>query len=487
MSLDIVNTAVLFPDPPNWASPVRVSRKWLTDVAHGAVGGEDRHSARPTPIQRVSYSLLLDKVSERTLFSHRARTAIKTGRAAVANWGVQGYANVEFSELGVAIETGRTWSADQWVLIARPDGPMINRSLLINCGGSASGSWQADQFYDVGSPRTTASAINTASVTDPATEVVYQSAREIITVDAFSTLIYTLRGWTPGVAGLVRLHFAEIDAEMAGTYQRKMDITVQGADKTVWELFEIYAAAGNALNKAHVLETFCTPGSDGVITIKLVGVHPHIEGIPSQLHYPAMINGIEAHQNTYAARQLTVGASGPLGSISWAGRLKSRYPKGSIVTPLVFGRLAAQDIDQITDEVAGVPEIAVEEPMASTSTLGVAGSCPAETGFDYPLRADPGSDEIPGTRVSSRYMWGLTGAQHPNEHLLSSQITHSKLLLEDQPDCTTVLKFFWFHVSTSFNGGIAVQKWQNDDDVWYPSDVPGSFPNGGWYLAAILA
>jgi hypothetical protein len=139
----------------------------------------------------------------------------------------------------------------------------------INCGGSASSPYTADQYYSGGTARKVTNAITTTGVTNPAPQAVYQAER-------YGTTTYTLPNLTVGGSYTVRLHFAEL--YWTATGKRKFNIAINGT--TVLSNFDIYAAAG-ARYKAVVREFTATPNASGQMVIKFTTVTDNatIEGI----------------------------------------------------------------------------------------------------------------------------------------------------------------------------------------------------------------
>jgi beta-xylosidase len=140
-------------------------------------------------------------------------------------------------------------------------------TIYINAGGSATGSFTADQYYSGGTAYTTTNTIDVSQVGSvPA--AVFQSER----YGAFSYSI-------PRVAGsaqTVTLYFAETYLTAAG--QRLFNVSINGA--TVLSSFDIYAAAGGQ-NKA-IAKTFgTTANSSGQVVIQLTTgtENPKINGI----------------------------------------------------------------------------------------------------------------------------------------------------------------------------------------------------------------
>jgi mannose/cellobiose epimerase-like protein (N-acyl-D-glucosamine 2-epimerase family) len=139
----------------------------------------------------------------------------------------------------------------------------------INCGAGASSPFAADQYFSGGTARTVSSAVNTAGVTDPAPQAVYQSER-------YGTSTYTMPNLTAGASYRVRLHFAELYWTASG--KRRFNVAINGT--TVLSNFDVYAATG-ARYKAVVKEYAATANGSGRIVIKFTTVTDNatIEGI----------------------------------------------------------------------------------------------------------------------------------------------------------------------------------------------------------------
>jgi mannose/cellobiose epimerase-like protein (N-acyl-D-glucosamine 2-epimerase family) len=139
----------------------------------------------------------------------------------------------------------------------------------INCGGSVSSPFTADQYYSGGTARTVTNTITTTGVTNPAPQTVYQAER-------YGTVTYTLPNLTVGMQYKVRLHFAELYWTAAG--KRKFNVTINGT--TVLSNYDIYAETG-ARYKAVVQEFTATANTSEQIIIKLTTVTDNatIEGI----------------------------------------------------------------------------------------------------------------------------------------------------------------------------------------------------------------
>ena len=151
-----------------------------------------------------------------------------------------------------------------------PTGPTATPGtgpVSINVGGSATGSFTADQYFSGGTAFTNTNTIDT-SLVGSVPAAVFQSER----YGAFSYSI-------PRVAGsaqTVTLYFAETYLTAAG--QRLFNVTINGT--TVLSSFDIYASAGGQ-NKA-ISRTFnTTANSSGQVVIQfVVGTeNPKVNGI----------------------------------------------------------------------------------------------------------------------------------------------------------------------------------------------------------------
>lgn len=148
------------------------------------------------------------------------------------------------------------------------------RGIDINSGGSATGSWVADEYYSPspGSTISTANTIDTSGVTNPAPQAVYQDSRYAKT--------YTIPGLTVGGDYTVRLHFAEL-AGWGCNGGRLFNVTINGVQ--VLTSFDICDAAGAAFKA--VAESFTTTAdSNGKITLQFTSVksNPILAGIEIQ-------------------------------------------------------------------------------------------------------------------------------------------------------------------------------------------------------------
>lgn len=130
----------------------------------------------------------------------------------------------------------------------------------INCGGSAASPFLADSNNNGGSTFSTGTAVNTAGVTNPAPQSVYQSERY---GPSRSTLVYTLGGLISGSSYTVRLHFSENFVNAAG--QRQFNVIINGLQ--VLTNFDVFGAAGGKFI-AIVREFTATPDGSNQIVIQ---------------------------------------------------------------------------------------------------------------------------------------------------------------------------------------------------------------------------
>jgi beta-glucanase (GH16 family) len=169
---------------------------------------------------------------------------------------------------GVACEGGVGGEVESTVaaINAGPSG------IAINAGGPAGRGFIADTDFVGGSGTIShANAIDRSKVTNPAPEVVYQTAR-------VGGATYTIPGFAAASTHVVRLHFAETFFTAAGS--RIFDVYLNGVD--VLPKLDVFAVSG-AQNRAYIAEFKTTASSTGTIVVKLQN------GSANQ----AMISGIQ--------------------------------------------------------------------------------------------------------------------------------------------------------------------------------------------------
>ncbi len=134
-----------------------------------------------------------------------------------------------------------------------------NAIYQVDSGGGPVGTFAADEFYSGGTTYANSNTVSTSGVANAAPAAVYQSER-------FGNLTYTFTGLTAGTTYTVRLHFAEIYFNSAGS--RVFNVSVNGAQ--VLKNFDIYATAG--ANVAVVRDFTATASSSGTIAVQYVSV-----------------------------------------------------------------------------------------------------------------------------------------------------------------------------------------------------------------------
>jgi hypothetical protein len=115
--------------------------------------------------------------------------------------------------------------------------------IQINCGNNgAIGTWVADQDFSGGAEKNRNVEIDTSGVINPAPQLVYQNQHYS------SPFSYTIGGFTPGSAHLVRLHFAETNPLNDAAKKRLFSVAINGT--TQISNLDLFATVG--MNKAYV-------------------------------------------------------------------------------------------------------------------------------------------------------------------------------------------------------------------------------------------
>jgi glucosylceramidase len=163
------------------------------------------------------------------------------------SWGNQGFT---FS-LPVGATVTFKWGGTQTTTIQ-------NGGYAISAGGTGSGNYQADNYYNGGTSNTASvtDTIDTSAVSNHAPQAVYQSQR-------YGNFSYVFPGLSPGASYTVRLDFAETYWTSAG--QREFNVAINGSQ--VLSTFDVFAAAG-AKDKAISRQFTAPANSSGQITIQ---------------------------------------------------------------------------------------------------------------------------------------------------------------------------------------------------------------------------
>ena len=129
-------------------------------------------------------------------------------------------------------------------------------AIAINSGGSASGSFTADQYFSGGSTYTNTATINMSQITtNPPPAAIFNTER-------YGAMTYTIPNRIAGRSYTVTLYFAETYLTAAG--QRLFNVTINGT--TVLSSFDIFAAAGGQ-NRAIARTFTTTANSSGQVVI----------------------------------------------------------------------------------------------------------------------------------------------------------------------------------------------------------------------------
>lgn len=176
-------------------------------------------------------------------------------------WGNQGFNYT----LPAGATVTFTWNGTQQTTLT-------NGGYEINAGGTASGSFQNDNYYLGGTSNTATvtNSIDTSAVSNPAPQAVYQSER-------YGNFTYVFPALQAGASYTVRLDFAETFWSSPG--QRIFNVSLNGSQ--VLSNFDIIATTG-AQNKATDQQFTTTADNNGQITIQFTSVVDY-----------AKVNGIE--------------------------------------------------------------------------------------------------------------------------------------------------------------------------------------------------
>jgi len=148
--------------------------------------------------------------------------------------------------------------------------PTGTTSISINSGGSATGSFLADEYYSGGSTYTNTATINMSQIT---TNV---PPAAIFNSERYGAMTYTIPNLTAGRSYTVTLYFAETYLTAAG--QRLFSVSINGT--SVLSSFDIYSAAGGQ-NRAIARTFTTTANSSGQVVIQFTAQteNPKINGI----------------------------------------------------------------------------------------------------------------------------------------------------------------------------------------------------------------
>ena len=148
--------------------------------------------------------------------------------------------------------------------------PNPTGTISINAGGSATGSFSADQYYSGGSTYTNTATIDESQITSNVPPAA------IFNTERYGAMTYTIPNRTAGSAQTVSLYFSENYVTAAG--QRVFNVSINGS--TVLSNFDIYASAGGQ-NRAIVRTFSTTANSSGQVVIQFISgtENPKVNGI----------------------------------------------------------------------------------------------------------------------------------------------------------------------------------------------------------------
>src|ERR1035437_4921128 len=143
-------------------------------------------------------------------------------------------------------------------------------TVSINSGGSATGSFTADQYFSGGSTYTTTNTIDTSQITSNVPPAA------VLQTERYGAMTYTIPNRTAGSAQPVTLYFAETYVTAAG--QRIFSVSINGT--SVLSSFDIYSAAGGQ-NRAIARTFSATANSSGQVMIQFTAQteNPKVNGI----------------------------------------------------------------------------------------------------------------------------------------------------------------------------------------------------------------
>ena len=168
----------------------------------------------------------------------------------------------------LTIGAGITIHGSYGVLTTGSSSAIVNQGTIsADDSGGVAGNFIYDTGYSGGETQSTAYAVNTSGVSNPAPQAVYQTERY------YGTFSYTLANLTPAAAYTLQLDFADLLSSAAG--QNKFNVTINGTQ--VLTSFDIYAAAGGSYKA--VAESFpVTASGSGTIAVTFTPTAGNVAG-----------------------------------------------------------------------------------------------------------------------------------------------------------------------------------------------------------------
>ncbi|MGD0591269.1 MAG: endo-1,4-beta-xylanase [Bacteroidota bacterium] len=177
--------------------------------------------------------------------------------------------NTGTSTRSATVTVSATGATSQTVTVTQA-GTGGGTTININVGGSATGSFSADEYYSGGSTYTNTATIDMSQITSNAPPAA------IFNSERYGSFSYTIPNLTAGSAQTVTLYFAETYLSASG--QRVFNVSINGT--TVLSNFDIYASAGGQ-NKAIARSFSTTANSSGQVVIQFSSVtqNPKVNGL----------------------------------------------------------------------------------------------------------------------------------------------------------------------------------------------------------------
>jgi fibronectin type 3 domain-containing protein len=188
---------------------------------------------------------------------------------------IEGVTGTSYTSTGLAPNTtyyytvvASNWGGEsaQSNVTAITQAPGNSTQIQLSAGGYAFGTYQASNFVLGGAtnfhwqpgPPAQLTPVDVSDVTNPAPQEVYN-------IERFGPAAWTITGLTPLAGYNVRLHFVEFTAKDAVKGGRDFNVAINS--QVVLPDFDIWSAAGGALNKAVVEEFYTEADENGIIEI----------------------------------------------------------------------------------------------------------------------------------------------------------------------------------------------------------------------------
>ena len=202
-----------------------------------------------------------------------------------------------------AVDTANQTATSSAVTVSVTIGGTLT-TVSINTGGSASGTFQADQYFSGGTTYSRTATIDMSQITtNPPPAAVFNNER-------YGAFTYTIPGFTAGAPCTVTLYFAEGYVSAAG--QRVFSVSINGT--TALSNFDIFAAAGGR-NRAIARTVNTTANASGQVAIQFIaGVqNPKLDALTVSaaglLDLPPTVSLASSATNVTSASTITLTAT----------------------------------------------------------------------------------------------------------------------------------------------------------------------------------